>query len=154
MTLEFAGQFVLYVLAFWGLWKVFDTTFHLFLPPNSDCKGCKKRDKEIQTLKEERDPRHRWDLANPTQLNANPYAIQLKRLKEERDRWKREALEQIALKKLNTCSPQELEQIYGCGPVSAQKLIRRRPLKNLEEANRVIPGRSVRSLLNWAERYA
>ena len=141
---ELIGQFVVYVLAFWGLWKIFDMCFHFFFPKRNH----RDKDAEIKRLREViiKDGR------SGSGSDSSDYLR--KRLKQAEGQvvvWRRRSLEQIALKKLNTCSPDELEEIYGCGPVTAQKLIRSRPLNTLEDANGLIPGRSIQALLNWAE---
>lgn len=140
MTVEWVGTFVVYVLAFWGMWKTFDTIFHFFFP---SCSKCEKKDRSIQKLKKE--------LASCDRGGSDYLLKRTKKAEEQVVVWRRRSLEQIALKKLNTCSPDELEEIYGCGPVTANKLIKNRPLNTLEEANGLIPGRSIQALLNWAE---
>jgi len=146
MTAELIGKFVMYVLAFWGLWKTFDTAFHFFFPTSS-CSKCSNKDREIQRLQKE----VKEVVDRPVSGGSGYLRNRLKQAEEQVTVWRRRSLEQIALKRLNTCSPDDLEEIYGCGPVTAQKLIRSRPLNTLEEANGLIPGRSIQALLNWAE---
>ena len=157
MTLEIIGQFVVYVLAFWGMWKIFDKIFHTFFPSIDH-----RQDQEIKDIKKiigapkslsSTDSSAQYHRGGHTSGNYDQIRQELRTVKAEKERWRKKALSIIALQKLNVASPKQIESIYGCGPKTAQKIIGRRPFNKVEDVVRVIPGCHVDSILRWAERF-
>lgn len=100
-------QFVGYVFAFWGMWKLFDAVVHGFKKPAvGDCSDCRNYERMIANLKTE--------LRRAE--NKAAYGHKLDRLAEEA----------IAVGQINIASQEEIEQIFGIGPVKAAEIIRKR----------------------------
>jgi len=169
MTTSMVFQFVCYVFAFWGLWKAFDSILHLcfWIKDPNQCNGCHNKQKDIRKLKDEVkkltfDLQRKVlrqiasDLPLPDEArqpeSTDSYLMQRAKMAETKaSQWRDVALEHIAVQKLNTCSPQEIEQIYGCGPISVKKIVESRPVKSIEQVDRLIPGQNAYHIKRWAE---
>lgn len=146
-------KFILYVTAFWALWKVLDASLHGWKsyfkkeePVKHDpCPLCKNEpvviEKIIEKLVEkivERKVSTSWDNQS------------LDRQLKDIEKFRKD--EQEAVKKINEATQDQLEAIHGIGPVSDKKVAEKRPFRDFQHIKEALRESIANKIILWAKR--
>ena len=133
--LDIVFQFMGYTFAFWLMWKVFDKVYHHIRgDANTACYPCGKKKIEIVRLE-----------ALVERLTREKREIELSNSFKEKD-------ELRAIKILNVAGQRTIEDIYGIGPVKAQKLVEARPFYSYADVEKAVPGFK-RDIISWSRKW-